>query len=98
MQQMRRAVAEKNGIHIWYFKDLLNHRARLYDTSLKRQRREWLSFAGASGLCRIIAHDDLDEIASAHQDRTAYFTDDTVRTNQLFAKASKSWSQEKGRL
>jgi hypothetical protein len=33
----------------------LYHRARLSDASLKRQRREWLAFAGASGLCRTIA-------------------------------------------
>jgi hypothetical protein len=36
-----------------------NGRARRCDTSLKRQRRELLSFAGASGVCRTFAHDEI---------------------------------------
>jgi SSS family solute:Na+ symporter len=37
---------------------LLNDRAELYDTSLKRQRRGAAPFAGASGLWHTIAHGD----------------------------------------
>jgi len=34
----------------------VDHRARFFNTSLKRQRRRATPFAGASGLCRTITH------------------------------------------